>query len=818
MAYSDTPFATYENYTYNENLSSKLFGLLLTEQHRANAEIKYFYEDYSGRLLATVNTGSGSGYAYTYDVMGRLTRVNPVTYTSASGTYSVNTSAEQVEYSYGSDKRLDTISTPTTEYYLYYDDFGNIREIEAGDCILASYEYDDYNGKLNQINYGNGFYTEYVYNEKEQLAEVKYNGTVRYKYEYTSDGQVYKLTDASAGTYVVYYYDNENRFVGSREFAPSGEENISSKVSYNLSGRVERIRYEYDYNLSSLTADDYISTSYEYLNDGRLSRESISGEDISLNVQYSYDTLDRISSVVYNGSASGDSGSFSNTVTYTYRKDNTYGETGLVSKYTSTVGDNTTTYTYSYDSNGNVRRIISDSGNIYYDYDDLGQLVQVQSSVFGNCSYIYDNSGNIIRKNGNNAVFTYTDSTWGDLLISVNGSSINYDDIGNPTTYYNGLTFTWEGRRLVGATNGTNTYTFTYNADGLRTSKTKNGVTTNYYYSGTLLIKEESPTQTIVYLYDANGSPIGLKFRLSTYAEDIWDEYFYEKNLFGDIVAVYDSIGTKLYSYTYDPWGRFVRTQVFVTPSTAIVNPYLYRGYYYDSDLGFYYLQSRYYDPITCRFINADDISVIAASPASLTDKNLFAYCDNNPVMRVDKNGEFWNWLVGTVVGACGAALAANIQGKEGREFWGSVANGAAAGFIGGVTTDALVITGIPSVGVAIIAYAASGVIGNIAGSLIESCITKQEVNASDLIVDSLFGVATGALFGSIIGSQTNMIDKITRSAGKKALERGINFSYAAAKTSLRELRNIASSFVEEALTSFTSWFIKEYTKYAIGD
>ena len=112
------------------------------------------------------------------------------------------------------------------------------------------------------------------------------------------------------------------------------------------------------------------------------------------------------------------------------------------------------------------------------------------------------------------------------------------------------------------------------------------------------------------------------------------------------IIAVYDSIGTKLYSYTYDPWGRFVRTQVFVTPSTAIVNPYLYRGYYYDSDLGFYYLQSRYYDPNTCRFINADSY---VSTGQGILGHNMFAYCGNNPVMRIDPNGE--GWILVAVVG-----------------------------------------------------------------------------------------------------------------------------------------------------------------------
>ena len=75
----------------------------------------------------------------------------------------------------------------------------------------------------------------------------------------------------------------------------------------------------------------------------------------------------------------------------------------------------------------------------------------------------------------------------------------------------------------------------------------------------------------------------------------------------------------------------------------------MYRGYYYDRDLGMYYLQSRYYDPVTGRFISPDYPDVITASPTALTDKNLFAYCDNNPVMRTDHDGMFWGTLFDVV-------------------------------------------------------------------------------------------------------------------------------------------------------------------------
>ena len=102
----------------------------------------------------------------------------------------------------------------------------------------------------------------------------------------------------------------------------------------------------------------------------------------------------------------------------------------------------------------------------------------------------------------------------------------------------------------------------------------------------------------------------------------------------------------------------------------AQFNPFRYRGYYYDSDLGFYYLNSRYYDANTGRFINVDDHSVITATPDALTDKNLYAYCDNNPVMRADNGGEFWHILVGAAVGAIVNSVAQIVIAPKPRA-WG---------------------------------------------------------------------------------------------------------------------------------------------------
>ena len=103
---------------------------------------------------------------------------------------------------------------------------------------------------------------------------------------------------------------------------------------------------------------------------------------------------------------------------------------------------------------------------------------------------------------------------------------------------------------------GGNTYSFTYNDSGIRTSKTKNGVTTTYYLKGSQIIAEETSGNITVYIYDSEGLPLGMQYHGASYAANTWDIYWFEKNIFGDIVAVYDEAGTKLISYKYDAWGN----------------------------------------------------------------------------------------------------------------------------------------------------------------------------------------------------------------------------------------------------------------------
>ena len=206
-------------------------------------------------------------------------------------------------------------------------------------------------------------------------------------------------------------------------------------------------------------------------------------------------------------------------------------------------------------------------------------------------------------------------------------------------SYYNGqsYTFSWNGRRLTGASTSGKAMSFEYNSDGIRTGKTVNGVTTTYYLDGTRILAETRGTEALIYTYSGNGELIGFQYRNSSYESSNWDIFWYDKNAEGDILAIYDELGNLLVSYAYDAWGNFVETVGTVAAAQiASKNPFRYRSYYYDSDLNLYYLNSRYYDSTVKRFINADGF---VSTGQGFVGNNMFAYCNNNPIKYVDYGG-----------------------------------------------------------------------------------------------------------------------------------------------------------------------------------
>ena len=141
-----------------------------------------------------------------------------------------------------------------------------------------------------------------------------------------------------------------------------------------------------------------------------------------------------------------------------------------------------------------------------------------------------------------------------------------------------------------------------------------------------------SLTAVLDFIYDESGKPFALKYSTNGTS---FETYYYVLNLQGDVVKLihyipgfeYESVAT----YEYDAWGN-----VSSSGRLAEINPLRYRGYYYDNETGFYYLQSRYYDPVNRRFINADSL---ASTGQGSLGTNMFAYCNNEPVQRFDPTG-----------------------------------------------------------------------------------------------------------------------------------------------------------------------------------
>ena len=260
-------------------------------------------------------------------------------------------------------------------------------------------------------------------------------------------------------------------------------------------------------------------------------------------------------------------------------------------------------------------------------------------------------------------LYTYGDAEWGDLLTAYDGEEITYDGIGNPLSY-RGWTMNWQGgRQLASMTKGSDTLSFVYNESGLRTSKTVNGVTHSYVWQGSKLAADITDAYALYFHYDSSGEVIG--FTRTANGADT--EYFYVKNLQGDILKVITATGTEAATYTYDAWGKLLTS----TGDLADINPLRYRGYFYDTETSLYYLKSRYYNPEVGRFINPD---VFATTDVDgVLSANMFAYCENNPVINEDPTGAIALTtliLIGSAVFGVATALYTGYEMRQAGYGW----------------------------------------------------------------------------------------------------------------------------------------------------
>lgn len=324
--------------------------------------------------------------------------------------------------------------------------------------------------------------------------------------------------------------------------------------------------------------------------------------------------------------------------------DYTYDNAGNITKIEK---NNDTVAEYSYDAHGRmlVEKDYNDNKYTEYSYNDSGNTTK-------KAIYDMDSSGDKITSTKVEKNYTYGNSSWPDQMTSYNGDTVTYDDAGNPLNYINDRSFEWENGRNLKKVKLLNTEiaTYKYNQNGLRTYK--DAPLERVYYEWddeNKLVRElvykknEGKYYDVWYIYNSDNEMIGYRYSYMYSSTQKTTRYVYfEKNLQGDVIGLVNLYGKRIVSYTYDAWGNVIdETATMDAGTDRKVNHIKYRGYYQDDETHYYYLQSRFYDSTTGRFLNAD--SVIANKPQfqsqSMVSDNYYTYCNSNPVFMVDKEG-----------------------------------------------------------------------------------------------------------------------------------------------------------------------------------
>ena len=685
---------------------------------------KYGYKDGTSVVRETI-LPNGSKFAYGHDADDTVT--------------SITQSTEDGE------------ENSTQKVYKY----GQVIEVKSGNTTVG-YEYDD----------------------KRRLSEVKLNGNAHSTFEYheneTLNGvTVDRVVEKKDGKEFTTYTDKRGRVI--RAGFP---EKVQIDYGYNAAGNVESMTetvdnisvrsFAYTYNgldkLTSYTEKDHGTDkhkeTYAYDDYGKLTEVK---HDSGFTYRYGYKSstdgeIDNISigeNIVVkpktdvNGRNTGKQVLFANTqvetesISYVKFGDHAtnlpssivFGKKGVINCSASE------RLKYSYDKMGNISAIFKNGTLIVkYTYDKLNRIIREDNRTLKHTwVFAYDNNGNIITKketdftlkeNTEDCVFTeHLYEYDGDELVYYDGKTCCYmAKTGKPSIYKNNNVY-WSGENILQYGNDK----FTYDACGRRL--TKNNLVYTYDGNGKLIRQSNG----LEFFYDHTGVA-GMKYNDAT--------YIYRKDVQGNIIALLDSSGTVVVKYTYDAWGNYAaealdyydgKVQFKNVDSDkafnadyekykqlANINPFRYRGYYYDTETELYFLKTRYYDPEVGRFISPDSIEYL--DPETINGFNLYAYCNNNPVSNVDPNGnKWWHWLIGGI----GVVLIAVAAGLAILGTGGVAAFGLGA-LIGSVSVGAL------GAGIgAGIGYAIGGIDGLWQGALIGFGI----------------GAAVGFVIGGVVGA-----------------------------------------------------------------
>jgi len=568
---------------------------------------KYTYDTFGNYIINETNQ-NGNNVWSSYDDVGNVT--------------GQTIGSDSRKYEYDSEDNLTKVVDENGKTTLYeYDKDGNHITTTDANGSKTSYTYDERNdrtaltdalgrtikydydlgGNLSKILSPNGSVVENSYDKVDRKTATSYNGVKRYEYTYDANGNVLSEKDLLTGITTNYVYDTDNKL----------KEKSDSKGKKNT--------YTYDEN-------------------GNISTSTFTSTTTTNTVSRKVDKNDQVTDIT--------SGNTSTSFTYTENdqlaglknKNGTftlynYDDAGQLSRLltTDSSGALINSYDYTFDAKGNQLTEKTKSGTIKYTYDKNNQLLKEVQPNGDTYEYTYDAVGNRLTKKVTKGS-TITTETYNydaaNQLTSINGTNIAHDKNGNVTsdgkrTY----SYDAEDRLIEVKEGGTSIAKYQYNSDGLRISKTT-GTTTIYYTydenNNVVLETDQNGNTLASYIYDDNNHPLTMNKSGKTYT--------FHGNARGDITAVTDEQGAVVASFDYDTWGNILKESGTLVSEV----PFRYASYRYDKETNLYYLQQRYYNPSTGRFLTLDPMLGEMDDPIT---QNGYNYANNNPVNLIDADG-----------------------------------------------------------------------------------------------------------------------------------------------------------------------------------
>lgn len=621
--------------------------LTLSTYNESDSNQHFLFERMENSLFIESSAEYTNDGRFIKSVKDSLGNINYYNYSSTDGLLSsiVNPLNKALEYEYDNKKRLTKVKTDSKEilyeynngniskvtfglinYNFYYDKFNNVDSVKINDNLFIEKLYEENNGNLRKLKYGNNHEVNYKYDSFNRIKEIVKNNDTFYN-SYDNLGRITKIK--SNNDLYKYSYDFANRI---------------SKYTYNEYNAT----FEYDNENNVIEKQEKLGNNehaynYKYNNESNIQSIIIDGKEFN----YKYDNLGR--PIEYN---------LNNQY---YTKYNYISNGKKTSLLMESINDNNTIFGYKYDKLGNIQEKHKNGilTNKYY-YDEDSQLIKEDYINNYTIVYNYDDNGNFMNVqkyeyNTDNIIGTdlyeYNHVGNKDYLTKFNNENITYDEIGN-TLNIGTKNFVWSnGRELTGYNDDNKNVNYVYSSDGTRISKIVNNEETKYYLEGKRIIFENRNGNMIYYIYN-NEELLGFK-----YNDNI---YYYHKNIFGDIIGIFNDNYNEIAKYDYDSWGNILSIEDISDQNIANINPFRYRSYYYDNETEMYYLNTRYYNPKTRRFINAD----VILTNQNFYANNLYIYCYNNPIFRIDNEGNFP--ILGLVIaGVIGAVTSVYFEKKE---------------------------------------------------------------------------------------------------------------------------------------------------------